>query len=93
MLLFGGRRLGEVVGGYVINLSSSFVGSQKNSFISILLSMQQKRRKTNTTHQQKQWFQFTRIQHKEEIARDIHKDKHTNLHKAEDVMTREVIKF
>jgi len=83
--------VGELVDGYVINLSSSFAGSQKNSFISILLFMQQRRRKTNTTHQERRWFYFTRIRHKEEIARNIHKDKHTTLHEAEDVVTRKVI--
>jgi hypothetical protein len=81
------------VGGYVINLSSSFAGSQRNSFISILLFMQQRRRETNTTYKERRLFQFTRIRHKEEIARNIHKDKHTTLHKAEDVVTRKVINF
>jgi hypothetical protein len=85
MLLFGGRRVGELLGGYVINLSSSFAGSQKNSFISILLFMQQRRRKTNTTHQEMRWFHFTRVKHKEEMAMNIHKDKHKTLHKAENV--------
>lgn len=80
--------MGELVGGYVINLSSSFADSQKNSFISILLFMQQRRRKTNTTHQERRWFYFTRIRHKEEIARNIHK--YTTLHKAEDMVTRKV---
>jgi len=53
--------------------------------------MQQRRRKTNTTHQERRWFYFTRIRHKEEIARNIHKDKHPTLHKVEDVVTRKVI--
>lgn len=79
--------MGELLGGHVINLSSSFVGSQKNSFISILLFMQQRRRKTNTTQQERRWFHFTRIRRKVVIARNIHKDKHAALRKAEDVLT------
>jgi len=55
--------------------------------------MQQRRKKTNTTHQERRWFHLTRIRHKEEIAMNIRKDKHTTLHKAEDGVTRKVIKF
>lgn len=74
----------ELVGGYLINLSPSSVVSQKNSFINILLFMQQRRgRKTNTTHKERRLFQFARIRYKEEISRNIHKEKHTMLRKAD----------
>jgi hypothetical protein len=68
-----------------------FSGFSKHSFINFLLFMQQRKKKTNTTHKERRLFRFTRRRYKEEIARNTRTNEYSLLYRYENMATREVI--